>query len=698
LFSREHGSSQKSWSGNGQWGGKQWSGNKWQKGGGQWPAVKTKKEKPATAGFDELKSEFELAGTDSIDTGSGDDDAVNSKTAGARPSASSADWSNFTPAQENGDAFYLAGRPIIEVLYGIQSLDDLKLMVPLLMLTLIVALFIIFRTGLGVLLPMAVMLLGIIWCMGSMGALGIPMYTISVMLPVILLAVGIGSAVHIMGHYYHIVLDDPHRQPRQLVWQLMHEMAMPLVATSVTTAAGFLSLTLAEMPPLQIFGLFTALGVLYVWLLTISLMPAALAVVKPKVGAYLEKRRSLRVHNEGLIARLVVRGGSLAQRNAKSVLWGMVAVSILAVLASRWLYVDSSWIGDFRQDTEIVKASTLLNEKFAGTVFLNIIVDAKTKDGIKDPAILRKMEALQAKVEELPEVGDSISVVDHLKSMNMAFNAGNPAFKKLPDKRGEVAEYLFLASISGRPELLDEVVDADYRNANITVAIKTDRIVALKQVIDHVKAFVAEQFAGTDVDVNTAGMANNSYVWSDLLIRSQLAAIVVSKLAVFLIAAFLLRSLVAGLFVVLPVAVTTLWVAGLTALFGIPLDVSTTLAAGIAIGVGVDYAIHYLYRYMREYRESHDIEQASLMSLRRAGRTIVLNAMVVSAGFLVLIASQFPPNTKTGYFVSVYIILSCVIALMLLPAMLELFKARFIYARASSTEAMTVPTVVNSVR
>ncbi len=588
----------------------------------------------------------------------------------------------------NGDRFYMAGRPVIEVTSGQNALADLRIMIPLLVFTIIAALFFIFKNLRGVMLPLLVVAVSIIWTLGVMAAAGVPMYTISTMLPVILVAVGIGDALHILSHYEDIVLEDIHRDRRDIVVQLMNELGKPLLITTVTTAVGFLSLWWAEMPPFKVFGIFTALGIGFCWLASVTLVPAALAMMQPHVSNYLQRRRSLRIHDEpGPLSRgLVKLGKTLAARRTAATA-AIVAVTVLAGAGATRLYVDSSWIGDFRGDSEIVRANDLLNRQFDGTIFLNVVVDGKREDALKSPALLARMEALQAHIDGLDDVGGSLSLVDYLKSTNKSLHADDEAYDKLPETRQEISEYLFLLSISGRPEQLDAVVDYQYRQANITFAIKTDHTERLKAIIDEVRGYVAREFGDLGVEVHMAGSANNSYVWADLLIKSQMLAIVLSKVGIFLVAMLLFRSLTAGLYTVLPVTFTTIIVAGLAGWMGIPLDVSTVLAAGVAIGVGVDYSVHYIYRYALQRRAGSGETRAVLGALRSVGKPIVFNALVVTAGFLVLGLSQFPPHVKLGYFVAGYMVVACVAALILLPLAFAYYRPRFSHSARARHEA-----------
>ena len=576
------------------------------------------------------------------------------------------------------DSFYISGRPAIEVSSGLFAMEDMTLMVPLLIAAMAIVLLIIFRTWRGMLLPISVMSISIIWTFGLMVLLDVPLYTISTMLPVILVAVGIGDAVHLMSAYYDKVLHNPQADAKSIVSEATTKLGPPLIMTSVTTAIGFLALTFAEMPPFRTFGVFALIGILLSWIVTITLLPAVLSLLKPKVGNYLAKRRSLRVYDEqNKLSLYLTNTGRWIEHNRKAVFAVLTVVCILALVGASKLFVDSSWMSDFREDTDIAQANQVVNEKFAGTIFLNVVIESEKKDAFKDPELLRKMDALQTYVKTLPYVGDSISVVDYIKSMNKVLHAGDEKYNAIPDSRAQIGEYLFLFSVSGRPQQLDEVVDFGYRRGLVTVIIKTDHTKHLKHIIDSVNDFTDKEFKDLDVDVNLAGSGNNSFIWAKLLIDSQSTAIVLSKVAILVVAAMVFMSLIAGIYVVIPVTVSTLLVAGAAGFLSIPLDVSTALAAGIAIGVGVDYAIHFIYRYINERKEGGEHITAMENTLRSTGHTIVLNAVVVSVGFSVLFFSQFPPHVKLGYFVTAYMIVSCLVAIWVLPALISYFKPSF---------------------
>lgn len=609
----------------------------------------------------------------------------NAPAGGAQTWSGSTAWPNKDGASAAGttaatqapvkDKFYLAGRPVIEVTSGLEAKSDLNKMIPVLFAVVALMLFIVFRSWAGVVLPLFVMAASIIWTLGSMAALDVPLYTISTMLPVILVAVGIGDAIHLVSHYYDHVLADPHRDGKLIVRELVAELGAPLLTTSVTTAIGFLTLWFAEMPPFKVFGLFTMLGIFYAWLLSVTFIPAVLMKLRPRVSSYLERRKNQRVFGEESkwVRTLVIMGGAIIRKRIPVAL-AAAGIGVAGAVGALYLYVDSSWLSDFRSDSELAIANNLINDRFDGTLTLNVVIDGGKVDAIKSPALLAAVQDLQTYAEKLPYVGDTLSIVDYLKSMNKNLHAGNAEYDVLPSDGAQIGEYLFLFSVSGRPEELDEVVDFDYREANVSVQIRTDHTRELRAILDGLREFADQRFSSLGAQVNFAGSGNNSYVWADLLISSQTQSILLSKLGILLLATLMFRSLRLGLYVIVPVTFTTLVIAGICGALGIPLDVSTALAAGVAIGVGVDYAVHYIFRYLRERQAGVAHIDATQATLRAVGKTIVFSAAVVTAGFTVLLFSNFPPHVKLGVFVAAYMVISCVAALVMLPVMFSLVR------------------------
>ena len=322
-------------------------------------------------------------------------------------------------------------------------------------------------------------------------------------------------------------------------------------------------------------------------------------------------------------------------------------------------------------------ADRILNEKFGGTNTLNIIVEGENRNDIKAPDMLRAIERLQTELGRMDEVGATLSIADYMKRMNLVMNENKKEYSRIPDTREAVAQYLLLYSMSGDPDDFDDVVDYDYRQANMRIRVNSDHSTVLRKVIGDARSDAARIFAGLPAKINLAGPMMTSNTFMDLIIRGQVLSILAAIAMVFLITSIMFGSAAAGAFCTLPVAMATMLNFSLMGATDIPLGVTTALLSGMGIGIGVDYAIHFVARYRRLSKTHIDRKKRIQATLGTAGRAIFFNAVVVVAGFLVLMISNFPPSRWLSALVSVNMVSSFLGAVMVLPACLAVFKPKF---------------------
>ena len=141
----------------------------------------------------------------------------------------------------------------------------------------------------------------------------------------------------------------------------------------------------------------------------------------------------------------------------------------------------------------------------------------------------------------------------------------------------------------------------------------------------------------------------------------------------------MMRSLVAGLFVMVPVLAAVILNFAIMGITGVTIGWGSSMFTSIAICIGVDYAIHLIYKVKHEFAGLQDIGEALPLSLATTGKTIFFNAVVVVAGFMVLLASQMPPNQQMGLLVSAAMLSSFIATLTVLPALIMTARPKFIF-------------------
>ena len=190
------------------------------------------------------------------------------------------------------EVFHVAGRGALEVTFEEEGRRDLETFMPLIFGVIVIILYLTYRSLRGVLLPLAVVVVSVI--LGLMAALDVPLYFVSTMMPVILMAVGVADGIHILSRYYDALLEQPDISADDAVLVAMQEMWQPVMFTSLTTAAGFLSFLTAAMLPFRYFGVFTGIGVLAAMVFSLTFFPAMLSLLPPKVSRGLRSQMSRR--------------------------------------------------------------------------------------------------------------------------------------------------------------------------------------------------------------------------------------------------------------------------------------------------------------------------------------------------------------------------------------------------------------------
>ncbi|MCK5535569.1 MAG: MMPL family transporter, partial [Bacteroidales bacterium] len=312
-----------------------------------------------------------------------------------------------------------------------------------------------------------------------------------------------------------------------------------------------------------------------------------------------------------------------------------------------------------------------INDHFGGTTTLNLILDAdSTKDAFKDPDVLKLVDKMQIQVEnDLDIVGNSFSLTDYINRMNKVMNADKEEFNVIPDTRNMIAQYILLYEMSGDPENLTKVVDYDYEKLNVTFQLKSDNSKAINSTIAILDTY-KEDFAKLGISMKYAGSGYKGLVFTDLILEGQIMSLFLSLLIVIGLLSLMFKNFKIGLIGSIPIVITAFISFGTMGFLNIPLNTTTALLSSIAIGIGIDYAVHFIEQYRSNAIKTGDKLLTAQKTMAHSGRAIIFNAIVVIAGFLVLIFSVFPPNRELGALVSLNMFTSLVGTLTIMLVML----------------------------
>jgi uncharacterized protein len=545
---------------------------------------------------------------------------------------------------EGEEKIHVAGVPIVEGSLAYLGPQDMKQMVPIVMLVIVLVLLVLLRSVKGTIFTLLVVVFSTIWAFGLMAGLGVPVYAVSTMLPVMLIAIGVADGIHLYSHLRLFMLENPGAGKKEATLDMLRGMWKPVAMTSVTTGVGFISLVTSQVYPIKFFGLFTAFGVMAAMVFSLFLIPAGIMAFGLPHWKHPREKDGKKTNFSYRFAEKVV------QHKYLTILLTVVIV-IVSITGINKVWINSSFLEKFEKNSDIVLTDQFINEHFGGTSMLNVILEGKEKDSFKNPEALKLVDQLQTEVEKLAVVGNSFALTDYLKRMNKVMHADDPLFDVIPESQELVAQFLLLYEMSGDPENLWNVVDYGYKKANVTFQLKSDNSKAINQAIAIIESFIPK-FQEKDIAVKFAGSGYKALVFTDLILEGQIISLLLSLVIVIILLALMFKKISLGLIGSVPIIITAVISFGVMGLLDIPLSTTTALISSIAIGIGIDYAVHFIERYKIYALETGDKGKTIRLTMQHSGRAIIFNAMVVIAGFLVLLFSVFPPNRVLGALVS----------------------------------------------
>ncbi len=547
---------------------------------------------------------------------------------------------------EGPEKLYVAGRPIVEGTMAYLGPRDMKRMVPIVILVIVMVLLLLLKSFKAMIFTMLVVLFSTVWTFGLMATLKIPIYAVSTMIPVMLIAIGVADGIHLYSHLHLYMKEHPLASKKEAISDMIHGMWKPVVMTSITTAVGFISLITSQVYPIKYFGLFTAFGVLIAMVFSLVLIPAGLMLL----GIPNWKKKS-KNESTDTKKRFSFRFSQWIIKYKYLTIILTIVIIAVSLLGIGKVWINSSFLEKFEKDSDIVITDQFINKHFGGTSSLNVILDSKKHDAFKNPDILNLMDKMQNDVEKLKIVGNSFSLADYLKRMNKVMHADKEKYNTIPDSKNLNAQYLLLYEMSGDPENLWKVVNYNYQKANLLIQLKSDNSKAINSAIDIIKKYIPE-FKKLDVSINYAGSGYKGLVFTDLILEGQILSLVLSLFIVVILLSIMFKKISIGFIASIPIIITAIISFGIMGLLNIPLSTTTALLSSIAIGIGIDYAVHFIERYKIYAGETGDKIKTSELTMLHSGRAIVFNALVIIAGFLVLLFSVFPPNRALGALVS----------------------------------------------
>jgi predicted RND superfamily exporter protein len=569
---------------------------------------------------------------------------------------------------------YVSGSPVVADALKKSMQTNMKRFTLMGLLIIAVVLMVMFRRVSGVALPLIVVILSVVGTLGMLPLSGRAFTLPMQILPSFLLAVGVGASVHLLAIFFRHVQHGNAKQ-ESVVYALGHS-GLPIVMTSLTTAAGLASFAGAEVAPIADLGVIASLGILLSLLLNLTLLPAALSLLPLKAKS---STRAHKRHDRMDALLQTIADFSTARAWPVIIVSGvLLLISIAGITQLHFSHQPFKWLPKSEPSR---LALDLIDERLKGASSLEVIVDTKQVNGLYDPTIMAGLDKLSGDIEALKtdfiSVGKTLSLADILKESNRALHANDEAFYSVPDDRDLIAQELFLFENSGSDDM-EDFVDSQFQKARFTAKMPWADSVYLQDIDDSVTAKF-RAVLGDDVDITVTGMNALLGRTMQATIYSMGQSYIIAGGVITLMMIIFLGSIRLGLVSMIPNLAPIVITLGVMGWVGVPLDLFTMLIGSIAIGLAVDDTIHFMHNYRRIHHDTGSVDTAVRETLLGAGRAMLVTTIVLSTGFFIYLLSTLQNLINFGWLTGTTIILALLADMFLAPALMKVLdKAHMI--------------------
>ena len=565
-------------------------------------------------------------------------------------------------------AIQIAGAPAVTDALKLALQGDMRTFIILVVAIIALLLFVVFRSVAAVVLPLSVVLLALLSTVGLMGHLGTTIKLPTVILPSFLLAVGVGAAIHLLEIWRQRCASG--EEKLQAIVSSVGHAGLPILLTSLTTAAGLGSFSAAEVAPISELGRYAAIGVVIALVYTLLLLPAGLAALPKKrvAPALSEKTRNAKV--DFALARI----SCWSVRHALPICIASVLIAIASILLAAQLRFSHDILSWLPSDWPVRQATHSIDKNMGGTVALEVVLDTQAENGLHDRETLVKLDRLAQEIEasaiESIEVGSTWSIAGLLKEIHRALNENRSEFYRIPENERLIPQEFLLFENSGSDDL-EDIVDSRFSVARFSMRVPWLDTLAYPAFIENVEDRFEDAF-GDSAKVSITGLMSLLSRTLEAAIHSAAQSYLIAFAVITLMMITLIGRIGTGMISMIPNLTPIALTLALMQIAGIPLNLFTMLVGSIAIGLAVDDTVHFMHHFHRYLERTGNLEDAVRHTMLTSGRAMLATSFILSAGFFVFCFASMSNLVHFGLLTGFTILTALAADFVVAPALMAL--------------------------
>ena len=533
-------------------------------------------------------------------------------------------------------------------------------------------LLLFFRSLSTMFLSLAVVLIGVVWSIGTLDLLGYKITLLTVLIPPLIVVIGIPNCIYFLNKY-HVSYAETNEKNSALV-KMISRMGIVTLFCNIAAAIGFAVFALTRSAILKEFGAVAGINIIALFVISFILIPAVLSYLpapKDRHTRYLDNRWLLALLDKLEIWAL----------NHRPLIYGATVVVLAFSVAGLFRLKSEGFIvDDLPKTNKIYKDLRFFETNFKGVMPLEIVIDTRQKNGLRKNPLqtFELIDSLSQYISSLPETGKPLSIVEGLKFAKQAYYDGDSSNYALPNSFdiSFLSSYLSAKADTGAAannftKLLSSFMDSSKQKARISVNMADIGSKRLPELLQQVQQKANHYFDSSKYSVELTGASVTFLEGSSFIIKGLKDSILWAFGLIALCMLYLFRSLRILFCSLIPNIIPLVITAGVMGWAGVALKPSTVLVFSIALGIAIDITIRFLVNYKQEQKGSNASQQLLVIeTIHSTGISIVYTSLVLVAGFIIFCFSGFGGTQALGWLTSLTLVVATFTNLILLPALL----------------------------
>jgi uncharacterized protein len=538
-------------------------------------------------------------------------------------------------------------------------------------------LFLFFRSFSTTILSLSVVIMGVIWSLGTLHLFGFKITLLSALIPPLIVVIGIPNCIYFLNKYHTSYINRTDQQ-KALV-EMVGKMGVVTLFCNIAAAIGFGVFALTSSVILKEFGIVAGINIMALFVISLIVIPAVLSYLP------IPKEKHTKYLSNPWLTAMLTRIERWVFSHTRWVYIITIALIVFSVSGMLRLRSEGFVVDDLPAEDQVFSDLKFFETHFKGVIPLEIVVDSRKKNGLSGMralTVFEQIDSLSRYVSKRPDMARPLSLAEGLKFAKQGFYDGDSNNYVLPNAfdGAFVGEYLRPSKSNGNgsnagfERIMKSFIDSNRQVTRISINMADVGSRRLPQILDTLKTITNGLFDTSKYTVSFTGTSVTFLEGSRFIINGLWESIFWAFLLISVSMLYLFRSLRILICSLIPNIIPLVMTAGVMGWMNIPLKPSTVLVFSVALGIAIDVTIRFLVNYKQELPlRKGNVRETVMHTIRQTGISIIYTSLVLIAGFIIFVFSGFGGTQALGWLTSLTLFTATVTNLVLLPVLLLAF-------------------------